>query len=143
MKTKINTILSIIFGLALIMFGLDKFLEFIPHNHVMDEDLVAAFIGLMANKFILPTVGVVEVLSGILLLAKKYRTLALLLMLPVTYGIIAFHLAVDLEGIGPGLIVAIMHVYLLSTKMKTLTNLVTQKFQIIEPKIKQYGKSKI
>ena len=65
--------------------------------------------------------------SGIiLLLTKKYRTVALLLMLPVTYGIIAFHLAVDLEGIGPGLIVAIIHVYLLSTKMKTLTNLVTQ-----------------
>jgi len=126
MKTKINTILSIIFGLALIMFGLDKFLEFIPHNHVMDEDLVSAFTGLMANKFILPTVGVVEAVSGILLLTKKYRTAALLLMLPVTYGIIAFHLAVDLEGIGPGLIIAIIHVYLLSTKMKTITNLVTQ-----------------
>ena len=123
---KTNTILSLILGFALIIFGLDKFLEFIPHNHVMDEDLVLAFTGLIANKFILPTVGVVEALSGFLLLTKKFRTVALLLMLPVTYGIIAFHLAVDLEGIIPGLIIAIIHVYLLSTKKKTLTNLVAQ-----------------
>lgn len=126
MKTKINTIVSIVFGLGLLVFGLDKFFEFIPHNHVMDEDLVAAFTGLMANKFILPTVGVVEAVSGILLITNTYRTLALLLMVPVTYGIIAFHLAVDLEGIMPGLIVAILHIYLLISKRKALTNLITQ-----------------
>ena len=44
---------------------MDKFFEFIPHNHVMDEDLIAAFTGLMANKFILPTVGVVEAISSL------------------------------------------------------------------------------
>lgn len=127
MKTKINTTIRIILGISLLIFGLDKFFEFIPHNHVMDEDLVSAFTGLMANKFILPTVGVVEAVSGILLLTKKYRTVALLLMLPVTYGIIAFHLAVDIKGIVPGLIVAIMHIYLLSSEKKILMDLVAHR----------------
>lgn len=124
MKTKINNIVRIVFGLGLLLFGLDKFFEFIPHNHVMDEDLIAAFTGLMANKFILPTVGVVEAISGLLLLTRKYSIIGLLLMVPVTYGIIAFHLAVDLGGIIPGLTVAAMHIYLLSLRKTTLINLV-------------------
>ena len=124
MKTKINNIVRIVFGLGLLIFGLDKFFEFIPHGHVMDEDLIAAFTGLMANKFILPTVGVVEAISGLLLLTRKYSIIGLLLMVPVTYGIIAFHLAVDLGGIIPGLIVAVMHIYLLSLRKTTLINLV-------------------
>ena len=124
MKTKINNIVRIVFGLGLLLFGLDKFFEFIPHGHVMDEDLVAAFTGLMANKFILPTVGIVEAISGLLLLTRKYSIVGLLLMVPVTYGIIAFHLAVDLEGIIPGLMVAVMHIYLLSLRKTTLINLV-------------------
>ncbi|PKG44348.1 hypothetical protein, partial [Psychroflexus sp. MES1-P1E] len=107
------------------LFGLDKFFEFIPHNHVMNEDLIAAFTGLMANNFILPTVGVVEAISGLLLLlTRKYSIVGLLLMVPVTYGIIAFHLAIDLGGIIPGLIVAVMHIYLLSLRKTTLINLV-------------------
>ncbi|WP_052143775.1 hypothetical protein [Wocania ichthyoenteri] len=126
MKTKINTTIRLILGIGLLIFGLDKFFEFVPHNHVMDEDLIAAFTGLMANKFILPTVGVVEVISGLLLLTRKYSLIGLLLMVPVTYGIIAFHLAVDLAGIVPGLLVALMHIYLLSSKRKALTNLVIQ-----------------
>ncbi|WP_141107332.1 hypothetical protein [Lutibacter flavus] len=113
-----------VFGLGLLLFGLDKFFEFIPHNHVMDEDLIAAFTGLMANKFILPTVGVVEAISGLLLLTRKYSIVGLLLMVPVTYGIIAFHLAVDLEGIISGLMIAVMHIYLLSLKKSTLISLV-------------------
>ena len=124
MKTKINNIVRIVFGLGLLLFGLDKFFEFIPHNHVMDEDLIAAFTGLMANKFILPTVGAVEAISGLLLLTRKYSIVGLLLMVPVTYGIIAFHLAVDLGGIIPGLTVAVMHIYLLSLRKTTLINLV-------------------
>jgi putative oxidoreductase len=126
MKTKINNMIRIALGLGLLLFGLDKFFEYIPHNHVMTEDLIAAFTGLMANKFILPTVGVVEAISGILLLTRKYSIIGLLLMIPVTYGIIAFHIAVDLEGIIPGLIVAIMHIYLLSLRKTTLINLVTE-----------------
>ena len=126
MKTKINNIVRIVFGLGLLLFGLDKFFEFIPHNHVMDEDLIAAFTGLMANKFILPTVGVVEAISSLLLLllTRKYSIVVLLLMVPVTYGIIAFHLAFDLGGIIPGLIVAVMHIYLLSLRKTALINLV-------------------
>lgn len=124
MKIKIDNLIRILLGIGLVLFGIDKFLEFIPHNHVMDDDLIAAYSGLIANKFILPTVGVVEFISGLLLLSRKYSFISLLLMVPVTYGIIAFHLSVDLEGIVPGLIVMAMHLYLLLLRKTSLLKLI-------------------
>ena len=124
MKTNILITIRVVLGIGLIIFGLDKFFTFVPHNHVMDKDLIAAFHGLMANKFILPTVGVVELLSGLLLLTKKFNIIGLLMMIPVTYGIIAFHIAVDIQGIIPGLIVAILHLVLLIDKRSLLMRLI-------------------
>ncbi len=111
-----NKIIRVILGIALLTFGLDKFLAFVPHGHVMTEELMTAYQGLMANKFIMPSVGIVEILSGILLIIGRYTTVALTAMIPVTFGILGFHLAVDLPGIIPGLIIAAMHTYLIFSK---------------------------
>jgi len=120
MKTKINIGIRIFFGLALIAVGFDKFLEFIPHGHTMTETLMNAFTGLMANKFILPTVGIVEILVGASLLLNKFTNLSLLAMVPVSYGIVAFHLAVDVPGIVLGAVVALLNAYLLIQKKEEL-----------------------
>lgn len=77
--------ITIILGNGLLTFGLDKFIEFVPYGHVMSVDLVAAFAGLMANKFILPNVGVI---SNLMLLIGKYSLVGLVLMIPVTYVMI-------------------------------------------------------
>ena len=117
---KINIGIRILFGIALITVGSDKFLEFIPHGHEMTENLTNAFMGLIANKFILPTVGIVEILVGISLLLNKFTTLSLLAMVPVSYGIVAFHLSVDIPGITLGAVVAILNAYLLIQKKDEL-----------------------
>lgn len=120
MRTKINTGVRVIFGVALIAFGSDKFLEFMPHGHVMTETLMNAFMGLMANKFILPTVGIIEMLVGLSLLTNRFTNLSLLALFPISFGIIAFHLAVDLPGIIPGIAVANLNVYMLFRKRNEL-----------------------
>ena len=120
MKTKINIGIRILFGSALILFGADKFLEFIPHGHVMTENLMNAFMGLIANKFILPTVGIVEILVGASLVLNKFTNLSLLAIVPVSYGIVAFHLAVDIPGIVLGAVVALLNAYLLFQKKDEL-----------------------
>ncbi|MDW3212124.1 MAG: DoxX family membrane protein [Reichenbachiella sp.] len=120
MRTKINTGVRVIFGVALIAFGSDKFLEFMPHGHVMTETLMNAFMGLMANKFILPTVGIIEMLVGLSLLTNRFTNLSLLALFPISFGIIAFHLAVDLPGIIPGVAVANLNVYMLFRKRNEL-----------------------
>ena len=91
-----------------------------PHGHIMTETLMNAFMGLMANKFILPTVGIIEMLVGLSLLTNRFTNLSLLALFPISFGIIAFHLAVDLPGIIPGIAVATLNVYMLFRKRKEL-----------------------
>mgnify|MGYP005993500611 FL=1 len=112
-----------VLGIILIVFGLDKFLAFVPHGHVMTDELIAAYQGLLANKFILPTVGVVELIAGVLLISGRYTILALLALAPIVYGILAFHFAVDLHGILPGIGVTALYVYLVIYRHKVLTEL--------------------
>ncbi|MEX0363479.1 MAG: hypothetical protein AB3N10_21070, partial [Allomuricauda sp.] len=57
-----------------------------------------------------------KILFGILLIIGRYTTLALTAMIPITFGILGFHLAVDLPGIVFGLVIAVMHTYLIFSK---------------------------
>ncbi|QCK15601.1 DoxX family membrane protein [Mangrovivirga cuniculi] len=126
MKKKVETIVRVILGLILLIFGLDKFFEFVPHGHVMTEELITAYHGLLANKFIMPSVGVVEFISGILLISGRYVIVALVAMIPVVFGILGFHLSVDLPGILPGLGVALMHIYLIATRREVIVDFIKQ-----------------
>ncbi|MFN1834260.1 DoxX family membrane protein [Balneola sp. MJW-20] len=113
MKDKAEVIIRVLLGLALIVFGLDKFFQFVPHGHEMTEELIAAYNGLLANKFIMPTVGIVEIISGLLLVSGRYLIVAFGAMIPIAYSILGFHIAVDIHGILPGLIVALLLGYLI------------------------------
>ena len=129
MNKKVETIVRVILGSVLLIFGLDKFFAFVPHGHVMTDDLMAAYNGLIANKFILPTVGIVEAVTGIILISGRYVILALIALFPIVFGIIAFHLAVDLPGILPGLGVSILYLYLIVYRSSGFTKLIKLTYQ--------------
>jgi putative oxidoreductase len=126
MRKNINKVIRIVLGLALILFGLDKFFEFLPHDHVMTDEFVAAYKGLLANKFIIPTVGVVELLSGILLVIGRWVIVAMLAMIPIVFGILGFHFAVDIQGIFLGALITLMLFYLLSLHYSKIINLIKE-----------------
>ncbi len=124
MKQKVNLVLRILLGLMLVLFGANKFGHFIPMGEPAPE-VAAAFGGLMAVKFILPTVGVVETLVGLVLLSNRFVSLALVVLVPISYSIVAFHLAFDPAGIGGALFVAVLNVYLLLTKKENFNAVLT------------------
>jgi|10_taG_2_1085330.scaffolds.fasta_scaffold41129_3 uncharacterized membrane protein YphA (DoxX/SURF4 family) len=126
MRKNINKVIRIVLGLALILFGLDKFFEFLPHDHMMTDEFVAAYKGLLANKFIIPTVGVVELLSGILLVIGRWVIVAMLAMIPIVFGILGFHFAVDIQGIFLGALITLMLFYLLSLHYSKIINLIKE-----------------
>jgi uncharacterized membrane protein YphA (DoxX/SURF4 family) len=123
---KVEIIVRMVLGIVLVVFGLDKFLAFVPHGHVMTDELIAAYQGLLANKFILPTVGVVELIGGILLISRRYVILALMALAPIIYGILAFHFAVDLQGILPGVGVTALYIYLVVYRRKVFAEFLKQ-----------------
>ena len=53
-----------------------------------------------------------QIVVGALLVSNYYVPLALALLAPLIVNIIAFHLFLELSGIIPGLIVAMLEVYL-------------------------------
>ncbi len=106
------TIARYLFGLILFVFGLNKFLGFMPAPEFSSQAM-AFFGALMESGYMIYFIGTVEVLTGAMLLANRMVPLALVLAAPVTLNILLFHLFLDLPTIAPGLVVFVLNLYLL------------------------------
>ena len=95
MKTKILTVLSVIFGLLLINGGLDKFLHYMPTPENLHPELIKDFEALVEIVWLLPLIAFVEILGGILLVFPKTRALGALVVFPVMVGVLLTHIFVD------------------------------------------------
>jgi uncharacterized membrane protein YphA (DoxX/SURF4 family) len=122
MNSKVFMVIRIILGLLLLVFGLNKFLNFLPAPEGMSEAAGAYFGALMSAK-VITLVGIVEILAGIALILNKYGALMALILMSVSVNIVLFHITLDPEGIAPGfavLILNIMALYSYKNKYKDL-----------------------
>ncbi len=114
MQTKIQLGARIILGALLILFGLNKFLQFLPPME-LTASAQTFFSAIMATGYLFKVVALVEITVGVLLLINRFQALALLLLAPISVNIILFHLFLDPANIGPAALVTILNVYLLLT----------------------------
>lgn len=114
MNSTFTKILRIILALGLIFFGINKFIQFDfmppPDLPAQAENFMSS---LTATGYVLPIVGALEVLIGLLLLAKKWVPFALVLLAPISVNIVLFHIFLDLPQIGGALVVAILNIILM------------------------------
>lgn len=110
MKTKINLGLRLLLGLLLLVFGVNKFFEFLPPFEFADPAVKAYFESLVWSH-VLTVVGLVEILVGLMLLIGKYVPLALLFLAPISVNIVLFHAVLDPANIAPALFVAALNLY--------------------------------
>lgn len=99
MKEKVFLGFQILAGLMLIVFGLNKFLQFItmsPPAPAMGEYLGALF----KTGFIFPLIAVIEILAGLSFVANKYASLMVIIVMPVMVNAFLAHLFLDPAGIG-------------------------------------------
>lgn len=83
-------------GLMLIVFGPNKFLEFLPMS--AEGDTLTAFSSLVALG-VIPVVAVIEIVGGMLLIINKQTGIALFFLAPVAFNAFLFHLMLDPSGI--------------------------------------------
>jgi putative oxidoreductase len=103
---KILTLIArILLGLIFLVFGLDKFIHFIPAQ--MPPGVAGQFAGILFTTHYLLIVGAIEVATGLLFLLNRYVPLALTLVGPVIVNIFLFGLLMS-AGIAPGVVVAIL-----------------------------------
>lgn len=92
MKNKILFIASLLFGLMFINSGLNKFLHYIPMPKDLPEGLVKITDAFMSVSWLMPLIGIIEIIGGILFITKKYRALSALIILPVMVGVLLTHI---------------------------------------------------
>lgn len=99
MKNKITFVLSLLFGLMFINAGLNKFLNYMPMPENLPEKMLKAMNAFMEIGWLMPLVGVVEALGGLLIIIPRTRALGALIIFPIMVGIVLTNIVQDSSGL--------------------------------------------
>jgi uncharacterized membrane protein YphA (DoxX/SURF4 family) len=88
MKNKILFVLCLLFGLMFINAGLNKFLNYMPMPKDLPESMMKVMGAFMQIGWLMPLVGIAEIIGGILMIIPKTRALGAIVCLPVMIGIL-------------------------------------------------------
>ncbi|MFZ1530033.1 MAG: DoxX family protein [Ferruginibacter sp.] len=106
MKQKILFVLSLLFGLMFIVFGLNKFFQFMPMPEKMPEETMKDFGAMMEISWLMPLLAVAEIVGGLLFIFPKTRALGAIVIFPVMVGILLMHITVDRSGLPIALVLS-------------------------------------
>ncbi len=87
MKINFYNLISIIFGLFMLKAGLNKFFEFMPFKGELAPEFIAQMQAMERICWLLPLVGLAEIIGGILIPFPKTRAIGALVILPIIVGI--------------------------------------------------------
>jgi putative oxidoreductase len=104
-------IARVLLGLVFLVFGLNVFFHFIPMQPMPGD--VGTLMGLMFQHRWFHFYGVLYIVGGLLLLVGRYVPIGLVLLGPIIVNILLFHLTLNLSGIGPGLVCAVLEIFLI------------------------------
>lgn len=111
---KVNTVARYVLGLAMLVFGANKFFHFMPNPEL--SEAANSFMGALAGSgYIFQILGVAYIIAGLCLVLNKAVPFALIILVPASLNIVAFHLTFAPEAILFGAIVAILNVFLIYT----------------------------
>lgn len=111
MKTLL-TIITALFGLFWLVFGLNNFLHFlvIPDPPPAGADFMQA---LEKTGYILPLVYTAQIVAGLALLARRFITLALLVLAPIISNILLYDLFLNPSGLATGAAISAVYAAIL------------------------------
>ena len=112
MNSKVSMVIRILLALALLVFGTNKFFDFLPHPEGMSADADAYFAALASVK-LLNVIAVVEILTGLALLFNKWGALMALILMSVSVNAVLFHAMLDPGNIAAALVVFVLNLLVL------------------------------
>lgn len=99
MKSKILFVLCLLTSLMFINAGLDKFFHYMPMPKEMPEKMVKTGKAFMEIGWLMPLVGAVEILGGLLLIFPRTRALGAVVIVPVLTGILLANISMAPSGL--------------------------------------------
>ncbi|HTU50949.1 MAG TPA: hypothetical protein VMF56_10160 [Acidobacteriaceae bacterium] len=121
----VSIIARILLGLTFLVFGLNGFLNFM--HAPLPPGMAGTFLTTLVASHFLYFVSSIQVIAGLLLLINQFVPLALALLAPVLYNILAFHITMQPSGLPPGLIASILWLILVWRLRDYFTPLFVQK----------------
>jgi uncharacterized membrane protein YphA (DoxX/SURF4 family) len=116
-----STIARILFALPMVLFGLNKFLQFIPSPELNES--AGELIGIYKESGFLYLIGALELLGGICLLINKFVPLVLITLIAIMLNAVVFWLLHDHSGIVPPtviLVIGLFNVYFVRDRFTSL-----------------------
>tara|TARA_R110002049_G_scaffold200429_3_gene371108 strand:- start:20834 stop:21184 length:351 start_codon:yes stop_codon:yes gene_type:complete len=104
-------ILRIVLGLILVIFGANKFGQFMPQPELSGD--AAEFMGTLGKAGYFQILGILEIGIGLLLLVNKWVPFALVVLASLAVNFLIFHLNYDIAGIGGAALVSILTIVLI------------------------------
>ena len=99
------TVGRILLGAPMVVFGLNAFLNFIPPPPNGIAPAAEAFsVALLATGYMMPLIGVTQLLCGLLLVANRFVPLALVLLAPFLVNSVLFHVYLEHTGLPMALV---------------------------------------
>jgi len=98
-KSKVLFVLALLFGLLFINAGFDKFFHYMPMPKELPEKMMKAFNAFTEIGWLMPLVGIAEIVGGFLIIIPRTRALGALIIFPVFVGIILTNIVQDKSGL--------------------------------------------
>lgn len=108
MKSKILMAARIILGVFVLIFGLNKFLNFLPMLDLSPE--AGDYFGALTSAKVITLVAVVEIVAGLALITNKYGALLSIVLMSVSVNAVLFHATLAPEGIAPAILLLVLNV---------------------------------
>ena len=112
MNSKVFMVVRLLLGLMLLIFGLNKFFNFLPAPEGMSAD-AGAYFGALTSAKVITLVAVVEVLAGLALILNKFGALMALVLMSVSVNAVLFHATLDPGNIVPAIALLVLNIVVL------------------------------
>lgn len=119
----VKTVVFVLFALMFINAGLDKFLHYMPVPP-MSPEITKVNEAMGTIKWLIPLVGFIELLSGILILFPKTRTLGAIMILPILIGILVHNATFMPEGLIIAGVLFLIEIWMLVDSKEKIKHLV-------------------
>ncbi|MCK0136116.1 DoxX family membrane protein [Arenibacter sp. S6351L] len=113
MKNTINFIICLLFGLMFMNAGLNKFFNYMPVPDDLPESMLKVMEAFLTIRWILPLVGIIEIIGGILFIIPKTRALGAIVIFPIMVGILLTHIVNAPSGLPIAAILFIINIWIM------------------------------
>jgi uncharacterized membrane protein YphA (DoxX/SURF4 family) len=93
--------------------GLNKFFNYMPVPKDLPESMIKVMGAFMQISWLMPLVGVIEIVGGILSMIPKYRALGAIIILPVMVGILLLNIFDAPSGLPIALVLFAINVWVI------------------------------